>query len=104
LTEAKGFVSVAARRLNCAPNTIRNYINRYSTVKQVCIDAREDMKDFAESKLFSEIKDGNITAIIFFLKTQAKDRGYIERSEVTGADGAAVTLKVVYDHKEVKDA
>jgi len=35
--------------------------------------------DFAESKLFKAIQDGNITATIFFLKTRGKDRGYIER-------------------------
>jgi hypothetical protein len=27
-----------------------------------------------------------------------------DKQELTGRDGAAVTLKVVYDHKEVKDA
>jgi len=35
--------------------------------------------DFAESKLMESIHNGNLTAIIFYLKTQHKDRGYIEK-------------------------
>jgi len=43
--------------------------------------------DFAESHLHKKIKDGDTIATIFFLKTKGKKRGYIERQEVTGADG-----------------
>lgn len=95
LIEAKGFVSVAAKNLGCAPNTVRNYIKRYATCAQAVEDTREEMKDFAESKLFTEIKNGNITAIIFYLKTQAKDRGYVERAERTGADGGPLQVGIV---------
>jgi hypothetical protein len=42
------------------------------------------------------IDDLNPTMIIFYLKTQAKDRGYVERQEVTGADSAPVELIVKY--------
>lgn len=37
--------------------------------------------DFAESKLFKAIGDGELTAILFYLKTQHKTRGYVERVE-----------------------
>ena len=42
-------------------------------------EARETMLDTAESVLYSKILAGDITALIFFLKTQGKSRGYIER-------------------------
>lgn len=41
----------------------------------------EGLIDFAESKLLKAINEGNITGIIFFLKTKGKNRGYVERVE-----------------------
>ncbi len=43
--------------------------------------------DSAETALKRQILDGNITAIIFYLKTKGKHRGYVERQELTGANG-----------------
>ena len=45
------------------------------------IEIKEGLKDYAESKLVAQVKSGNMTAIIYYLKTQAKDRGYVEKSE-----------------------
>lgn len=50
--------------------------------KQQVDDIQEGLIDFVESELHNQIKEGNITAIIFFLKTKGKKRGYIERAEL----------------------
>lgn len=42
----------------------------------------EYLLDFAEDALYTKIKKGHLTAIIFFLKTKGKKRGYIERMQV----------------------
>ena len=95
LTQAKGFISIAALNLGCANNTVRNYIEKYSICKQACMDARETMIDVTEGRLYQEINAGNITAIIFFLKTQAKHRGYVERQEFTGKNGDDIPILVI---------
>jgi len=93
LREKHGNLSAAARFLNCSRNTIARYIDTYPTVKAVADEERETLIDFAENQLFQQVKEGNITAIIFTLKTIGKHRGYVERQEVTGADGGAVVVK-----------
>ena len=93
LREKHGNLSAAARFLNCSRNTIARYIDTYPTVKAVADEERETLIDFAENQLFQQVKEGNITAIIFTLKTIGKHRGYVERQEVTGADGGAVLVK-----------
>lgn len=40
-------------------------------------DILEESLDFAENSLLSQIKNGNTTATIFFLKTKGKERGYV---------------------------
>lgn len=56
-------------------------------------DQREVWLDDAESELRRQAnEDGNTTALIFFLKTQGKRRGYVERQEVTGADGKSLSI------------
>ena len=93
LREKHGNLSAAARFLNCSRNTISRYIEKYPTVKAVADEERETLIDFAENQLFKQVQEGNITAIIFTLKTIGKHRGYVERQEVTGADGGAVLVK-----------
>ena len=93
LKEKHGNMSASARFLGCSRNTISRYIDTYPTVKAVYEEERETLIDFAENQLFKQVQDGNITAIIFTLKTIGKSRGYVERQEVTGADGGAVLVK-----------
>ena len=97
LRETHGNLSAAARFLNCSRNTIARYIELYPTVKAVADEERETLIDFAENQLFQQVKDGNITAIIFTLKTIGKHRGYVERQEVTGADGGKLQIEYVND-------
>ena len=81
IQDTKGFVSTAAKRLGISRVQLYRIINKHPTVKEALIDAREEMKDYAESKLFTNIQEGKEASIFFYLKTQAKDRGYIERQE-----------------------
>lgn len=97
-----GNVTAAARELGYSRTQVYKKINASPALQEVLVEAREELVDIAESALRKEILDGNITAIIFALKTLGKSRGYVERQEVTGADGGAliVGLKIVLSENE----
>ncbi len=80
-TSSFGIVTTVAKRLQVARSTVYTYMNRWSTVDDAMRDERNAYLDLCESKLADEVMKGNITAIIFSLKTLGKSRGYIERFE-----------------------
>ena len=45
-------------------------------------DAREKMLDNVESALYNKALKGDTTAMIFYLKTQGKKRGWTEKQEL----------------------
>ena len=54
---------------------------------------KESVIDLAEEELMKKIKKGDTTALIFFLKTQGKSRGYIEREEQVNVNGFEQLMK-----------
>ena len=61
------------------------YQKMYNTdkdFKMACDDVQEQLLDEGESMLHKQIQEGNTAAIIFFLKTKGKSRGYVERTEI----------------------
>lgn len=82
LRATRGMITLAAKRLHCAPNTIRSYVERYPTVAQAMREEREQATDVAELALYKAIQDGQPWAVCFYLKTQGRARGYVERYEV----------------------
>jgi len=72
-----------------------NYLKKYATAQQALDDTREKRHEWVENKLIQQIDADNLTAIIFYLKTQGKHLGYVERQEVTGADGAPQQVEII---------
>jgi hypothetical protein len=97
LMMCKGNISDVARSLECDRKTVYNYINRHPDVKKAHLDAKDAAIDYVEGKLFTQIGKGNVTAMIFYLKTQAKERGYVERQEITGKDSGPLIIEYVND-------
>lgn len=83
----KGNATNIAKALKCSRQTVIARMNESEELKQAFVDAREARIDWAESKLDTRINAGDITAIIFFLKTQGKSRGYVERQETDHMTG-----------------
>jgi len=77
-----GVLSTACKKYGCERKTIYNAIKADEEFRKDLEDIKEERLDFAESALLKRIKDDDTTAIIFYLKTQGRDRGYIERHDV----------------------
>ena len=92
----KGNVAAIARALGTSRGTVWNRIQSSPSLQTLLADARETMLDNAESSLYRAVLAGEAWAVCFFLKTQGKRRGYVERQEVTGAEGGEVIFRVVY--------
>ena len=91
--ECNGLLTMAAKKAGVGHSTMNRYVQDFPSVKQAVHDAKESMLDFAEGKLYSKIRDGDNTAIIFYLKTQGKSRGYIERQEVSNPEGESFRVE-----------
>ena len=82
LEKSLGIVTIACKEVDCARSTFYNYYNNDKDFKNSVDEISNLTLDFAESQLHKQIKEGNTTATIFYLKTKGKKRGYIERKEV----------------------
>jgi hypothetical protein len=94
LTDAHGLVSHAAKLLGCCQNTVRKAMKAHPEVNAAREDAREAMKDLGEAALFKAVSAGEGWAVCFYLKCQARDRGYIEKQamEHSGPAGGVIQL------------
>jgi len=82
MEKSLGIVTTACRNVGIARDTHYRWM-RDDDSYRASIESIEGMTlDLAESKLHEEILQGNTAAIIFFLKTKGKKRGYVEKQEV----------------------
>lgn len=99
MQKSMGVISEACRMVKCDRKTFYKYYNNDEKFKEACDECSETALDFVESKLFElvngvtmhkEDREGNdvsydrapdATAIIFYLKTKGKKRGFIEKTE-----------------------
>lgn len=82
LEKANGIVSTAVKNVGINRSTHYDWYKNDQEYKDAVDDIQEGSIDFVEDALFQKISGGDTTAIIFYLKTKAKHRGYIEKSEM----------------------
>ena len=87
-----GIISAIARKVDCEWNTAKAYIDKYPTIKQAYDNECQTILDMAETGLYKAIREGKDWAIKYILSTKGKSRGYVERQEVTGANGGALIV------------
>ena len=93
LEKSLGVVTTACKKVGIGRTMFYEYMKDDNFREQVD-DLQNVALDFAESQLHKQIQDGNTAATIFYLKTKGKNRGYVERQEITGAEGLPNDIKI----------
>ena len=82
LEQTLGVVTTACKSTGIPRSTFYKWIREDEKFKRSVQDIENIALDFAESQLHTQMKNGNTSATIFYLKTKGKKRGYVERSEL----------------------
>jgi hypothetical protein len=110
LRTAKGMVTIAAHNLGCDVDTVLNYCRRYPTVEAVKREARNEVLDEAELRLWQAIRRDEAWAISFCLRTIGRSRGYgetvalhltIERAAAKVASQFGLSVQDVLDEAKL---
>jgi predicted DNA-binding transcriptional regulator AlpA len=76
-----GNISESCKAMGINRSTFYEWMDIDPNFRRGVEEIQEGLIDFSESKLMQAVDRGNITAIMFHLKTKGKTRGYIERTE-----------------------
>jgi hypothetical protein len=77
-----GIIKTIAQKVGCDWHTAKKYITRFATIAHAYAAEKESVKDDVENSLIVKAKEGDVGAIKYYLSTQAKDRGYVEKSQI----------------------
>jgi len=95
LEKSLGVVTTACRSAGVGRTQFYTWLDEDEDFKKAVEDVENIAIDFAESQLHKQIKGGNSTSTIFFLKTKGKKRGYIERTESVNENNNNNTVNIV---------
>ena len=94
LEDFNGLVTQACRQANVCRAVYYKWYKDDPKFREKAAEIQEHTVDNVESKLYNLIQNNDKTAIIFYLKCKAKDRGYVERQEVSMDQPIHIDLKI----------
>jgi hypothetical protein len=92
LEKSLGVVTMACRSVGIDRTTHYAWMKEDPEYKSKVEELKNVALDFAESQLHQKIKNNDTSAIIFFLKTQGKGRGYVEKQEFEVKDPITIQI------------
>ena len=101
LEKSMGIVSQATKKIGIDRTTPYRWMKEDTEFEDKVMEIQNVVGDFAETKLYELVNDGVPSAVIFLCKTKFKNRGYVERQEITGMDGKNldINIEVIYPTK-----
>jgi len=92
MEKSLGIVKTACESVGIARSTHYLWLEQDDKYRDEMKDVLELKRDFVESKLLKLVDQGDTAATIFASKALLKNRGYVERQEITGADAAPIII------------
>lgn len=81
LRKHSGNKGAVAKACGVSRTAVQLYIKDRPRLQAITEECKESLIDVAENSLEKAMRAGEAWAVCFFLKTQGKSRGYIERTE-----------------------
>jgi hypothetical protein len=82
LSKCLGVVTTACKKVGITRETHYHWFNTDEGYKNRVMDIKNIAIDFVESKMFAAINNGDSSLTKYYLSTQGKSRGYVEKMEV----------------------
>lgn len=90
-----GIISPSCSEVGIDRQTYYNWRKLDPDFDKACKEIEETQGDMVENRLLTRINEGDTIATIFYCKTKLKNRGYVERQELTGKDGEQLRQTVI---------
>jgi len=88
LEKSLGIVTSACKAVGISRETHYRWLREDEEYLTSVTSIEDIALDFAESQLHKQIKEGEVSSTIFYLKTKGKRRGYVERQEIVGDENS----------------
>jgi hypothetical protein len=88
--EHLGNLRIIAERLGRSRTVVKDYISRHVELVAALDEVQQGVIDQAEYNFATEVMNGDLKASQFILSTKGRERGYVTRGEITGANGEPV--------------
>ena len=94
LEKSLGVVTTSCKKVGIGRTQFYHWLKEDDDFRYEVEDIQNVALDFAESQLHKQIAADSTAATIFYLKTKGKKRGYVERQEITGAEGMPTNFQI----------
>ena len=83
LVENHSILVNAAQSIGCTRQALKKWIDEDPELTEGYLLGKEKLKDIVEGQLLKNILDGKETSLIWYMKTQMRDRNYKDSQDVS---------------------
>lgn len=95
LHETGAIIADAAQKLGVSRVALYRFIKKHSAMQDLRLEIENETIDLAEYHIVQAILAGDMKTIRWYLERKGRHRGYVTRSEQTGADGEPLQFQAI---------